>query len=120
MGQAPSTPRPDSANGAAVGAFLRSPSPCPSARNRVRTPRHGRANGRVERTRNRFASTTRARNPMKVGLCTIAYQELPLEEALDRAAALQFDGVELWGKPPHLAAGAGEAEGRAIGQAMRE
>ena len=57
---------------------------------------------------------------MKVGLCTIAYQELPLEEALDRAAAIQFDGVELWGKPPHLPAGAGEAEGRAIGEAIRE
>jgi sugar phosphate isomerase/epimerase len=56
---------------------------------------------------------------MKVGLCTIAYQEHPLEEALDRAAAIQFDGVELWGKPPHLAPGAGEADGRGIGEAIR-
>src|SRR5437667_2770958 len=57
---------------------------------------------------------------MKVGLCTIAYQDQPLEEALERAAAMQFDGVELWGKPPHLPEGAGEAEGRAIGEAMCE
>lgn len=56
---------------------------------------------------------------MKVGLCTIAYQEQPLEGALDRAAAMEFDGVELWGKPAHLPAGAGEAEGHAIGQAIR-
>jgi hypothetical protein len=57
---------------------------------------------------------------MKVGLCTIAYQEQPLVEALDRAAGMQFDGVELWGKPPHLPVGAGDAEGRAIGEAIRE
>jgi sugar phosphate isomerase/epimerase len=57
---------------------------------------------------------------MKVALCTIAYQEQALEEALDRAAAMEFDGVELWGKPPHLPVAAGEAEGRAIGEAIRE
>ena len=57
---------------------------------------------------------------MKVGLCTIAYQEQPLDEALDRAAAMEFDGVELWGKPPHLPVTAGEAEGRAIEDAIRE
>jgi 3-dehydroshikimate dehydratase len=57
---------------------------------------------------------------MKVGFCTIAYQEQPLAAALDRAAAMGFDGVELWGKPPHLPAGAGEAEGREIAEAIRE
>jgi sugar phosphate isomerase/epimerase len=56
---------------------------------------------------------------MKVGLCTIAYQDRSLEEALERAAAAQFYGVELWGKPPHLPIGAGEAEGRALGEAIR-
>lgn len=39
---------------------------------------------------------------MKVGLCTIAFSELPLEEALDLAAECRFDGVEIWGKEPHI------------------
>ena len=41
---------------------------------------------------------------MKLGLCTIAFQEKPLEEAIDIAADYGFDGIELWGKPPHLPA----------------
>ncbi len=39
---------------------------------------------------------------MKVGLCTLAFSELPLEEVLDLAAEYKFDGVEIWGKPPHI------------------
>ena len=39
---------------------------------------------------------------MKLGLCTIAFQEKPLEEVIDIAADYGFDGIELWGKPPHL------------------
>jgi 3-dehydroshikimate dehydratase len=39
---------------------------------------------------------------MKLGLCTIAFQEKPLEEVIDIAADHGFDGIELWGKPPHL------------------
>lgn len=39
---------------------------------------------------------------MKVGLCTIAYREWPLPRVLDLAAAIGFDGIELWGQPPHL------------------
>jgi len=39
---------------------------------------------------------------MKVGLCTIAFSELPLEEVLDIAAECEFDGVEVWGKAPHI------------------
>jgi sugar phosphate isomerase/epimerase len=41
---------------------------------------------------------------MKLGLCTIAFQEKPLEEVIDIAADYGFDGIELWGKPPHLPA----------------
>ena len=41
---------------------------------------------------------------MKIGLCTIAFQEKPLEEVIDIAADYGFDGIELWGKPPHLPA----------------
>ena len=41
---------------------------------------------------------------MKLGLCTIAFQEKPLEEVIDIAADYGFDGIEIWGKPPHLPA----------------
>jgi 3-dehydroshikimate dehydratase len=37
---------------------------------------------------------------MKIGLCTIAFSELPLEEVLNIAAEYGFDGVEIWGKEP--------------------
>lgn len=46
---------------------------------------------------------------MKLGLCTIAFQEKPLEEVIDIAADYGFDGIELWGKPPHLPAEYDEA-----------
>ncbi len=39
---------------------------------------------------------------MKLGLCTIAFQEKPLEEVIAIAADYGFDGIEIWGKPPHL------------------
>ena len=41
---------------------------------------------------------------MKLGLCTIAFQEKPLEEVIDIAADYGFHGIEIWGKPPHLPA----------------
>lgn len=39
---------------------------------------------------------------MKIGLCTIAFDELPLKEVLDIAEDYNFDGVEIWGKEPHM------------------
>ncbi len=39
---------------------------------------------------------------MKIGLCTIAFKELSLEEVLDLAAEHRFDGVEIWGNAPHI------------------
>jgi sugar phosphate isomerase/epimerase len=39
---------------------------------------------------------------MKVGLCTIAFRDKLLDAALDSAQALGFDGVEIWGREPHL------------------
>ena len=39
---------------------------------------------------------------MKVGLCTIAFQDRPLEEVIAIASAYGFDGVEIWGKPPPM------------------
>ncbi len=41
---------------------------------------------------------------MKLGLCTIAFQEKPLEEIIDIAADYGFQGIEIWGKPPHMSA----------------
>ena len=38
----------------------------------------------------------------KVALCTIAFQDRPLDEVLKLAADVGFDGVEPWGKPDHL------------------
>ena len=39
---------------------------------------------------------------MKLGLCSIAFQDKPLEEVIEIAADYGFDGVEVWGKPPHM------------------
>ncbi len=39
---------------------------------------------------------------MKLGLCTIAFRERPLEEVMSIAADYGFDGIEIWGQEPHL------------------
>ena len=39
---------------------------------------------------------------MKLGLCTIAFREKPLEEVIGIAADYGFDGIEIWGKEPHM------------------
>ena len=46
---------------------------------------------------------------MKLGLCTIAFQEKSLEEVINIAADYGFDGIEIWGKPPHMPADYDEA-----------
>ena len=39
---------------------------------------------------------------MKVGVCTIAWKgQLPIFEIIETAARIGFDGVEVWGQPPH-------------------
>jgi len=38
----------------------------------------------------------------RIALCTIAFRERLLEDALDMAAQLGFPGVELWGREPHV------------------
>ncbi len=38
----------------------------------------------------------------RAGLCTIAFQERPLDEVIELAAQAGFDGIEPWGKPDHL------------------
>ncbi len=40
--------------------------------------------------------------PMKVALCTIAFRERLLEYSLDLASECGFDGVEIWGREPHI------------------
>jgi len=39
---------------------------------------------------------------MKLGLCTIAFREKLLEDALNIAQQIGFDGVEIWGREPHI------------------
>ncbi len=57
---------------------------------------------------------------MKVGLCTIAFSGLPLEGVLDIAAEAGFDGVEVWGKAPHIPDEYDPAYVRAIPDMARE
>lgn len=40
--------------------------------------------------------------PMKIALCTIAFRERLLEYSLDVARECSFDGVEIWGREPHI------------------
>ena len=40
---------------------------------------------------------------MLAGLCTIAFKTQPIEAVLERAAALGVDGIEIWGREPHMA-----------------
>ena len=39
---------------------------------------------------------------MNVGLCTISNKEWPIEDVIDLAADLGFDGIEVWGEEPHV------------------
>ena len=39
---------------------------------------------------------------MKLGLCTIAFRDRPLEEVISIAADYGFDGIEIWGQEPHM------------------
>ncbi len=40
--------------------------------------------------------------PLKVVLCTIAFREKLLDDALDAAHKLGFEGIEVWGREPHI------------------
>jgi len=42
---------------------------------------------------------------IRIGMCTIAFRERPLTEALRLASTTGFEGVEIWGKPPHMPPG---------------
>lgn len=48
------------------------------------------------------AGTRETPPPMKLGLCTIAFREKLLEDALNIAQQIGFDGVEIWGREPHI------------------
>jgi L-ribulose-5-phosphate 3-epimerase len=41
---------------------------------------------------------------MKTSIFTIIFKERPLEEALRLAKEMGYDGIEIWGKEPHLSA----------------
>lgn len=47
----------------------------------------------------------RGKNPTarpRVALCTIAFRERLVEDVLDLAQGLGFEGIELWGREPHV------------------
>lgn len=39
---------------------------------------------------------------MKYGLCTISNVDAPVMTVIDAAASAGYDGVEIWGKEPHV------------------
>ncbi|MFB6295638.1 MAG: sugar phosphate isomerase/epimerase family protein [Halobacteriales archaeon] len=39
---------------------------------------------------------------MRIGLCTISNTDWPIGDVIDLAADLGFDGIEVWGKEPHV------------------
>ncbi len=41
---------------------------------------------------------------MKLGLCSIAFQDKPLDEVINIASDYGFNGIEIWGKSPHMPA----------------
>lgn len=45
---------------------------------------------------------TGAKQPFRIALCTIAFRERLLEYSLDLAAGVGFEGVEIWGREPHI------------------
>jgi len=45
---------------------------------------------------------------MRIGLCTISNKDWPIDEVIDLAADLGFDGIEVWGKEPHVGDGTAE------------
>ncbi len=46
--------------------------------------------------------TTSQGNDIRIILCTIAYRDRLLDHVLDVAEDLGFDGVEIWGREPHI------------------
>lgn len=39
---------------------------------------------------------------MKLGLCTIAFRDRPIDQAIEIAARCGYDGIEVWGQSGHL------------------
>lgn len=46
---------------------------------------------------------------MKAGVCTIAMRDMDIFAAIDTAAAAGAEGIEVWGKPPHVPWPAGKS-----------
>jgi len=45
---------------------------------------------------------------VNLGLCTISNKEANVEQVIERAAEAGYDGVEIWGKEPHVGEGSPE------------
>ena len=56
---------------------------------------------------------------MKAGLCTIALREKLLEDVLNVATDIGFDGVEIWGREPHISETFDEGRVRAARRMVR-
>jgi len=56
---------------------------------------------------------------VKVGLCTIAFRDRPIEAVLDLAVRAGFDGVEPWGKPDHTPAAYDREHNLRVAEAVR-
>lgn len=57
---------------------------------------------------------------MKVGLCTIAFRDRGIEQAIDAAAQCGCDGIEVWGQTGHLPPSATPAGAKRVRDLARE
>ena len=57
---------------------------------------------------------------IKIILCTIAYRDRLLDYVLDIAADLGFDGVEIWGREPHISEQFDENRVQAVGRMIHQ
>jgi len=59
-------------------------------------------------------------NDIRIILCTIAYRDRLLDHVLDVAADLGFDGVEIWGREPHISEQFDENRVKAVQRMIRQ
>lgn len=63
---------------------------------------------------------TEGKQPFNIALCTIAFRERLLEYSLDLAAEIGFQGVEIWGREPHISEEYDRNRVAAAGRMVRE
>jgi len=60
------------------------------------------------------------RSDIRIILCTIAYRDRLLDHVLDVAADLGFDGVEIWGREPHISEQFDESRIQAVQRMLQQ